>query len=217
MLKKTFYLLFASALLFSCKKEEPTPTPAAPSPTTPTTPSTNNFFISAKLDGTTWSVQHNVNEYYLGVGHSANIQPNGDMTLDYNASISQSEPTNTPSAIGDLEVGLSGFFTNLGPYTTDNAIFDSHFTLGSKPYFVDGSSTSGAEIKYYDGNNNEYSTRYGDQTGSTFNLTSAENTTLNGSDGKLSKATFSCKLYSQGGPGYITVTDGSFYVIFDKY
>lgn len=225
MIKKTLCFFLASALLFSCKKEESAPAPVKPTPPVTPTPTPtpgseiNNLYIYATIDGTSWNVKHALNGYLFGTGHSMSHVSNGDALLDYITTFNfDAAAPNATELSMNLSVGLSHFFQNLGPYWNDNAIFDSHFTLGSKSYFVDGSNTPGAEISYYDEINNKlWSTKFGDQTGSTYNLSSAVNTTLNGPPGKLCKATFSCKIYLEGTILYKTITSGSYYVIFDKY
>ena len=78
-------------------------------------------------------------------------------------------------------------------------------------------SVNGAEIVYEDSNGEIWSSKSGNQTGSTFIVTSC----ISGVDGitpiELVRGTFTCKVYSTSQPTiHKTITDGGFYLIFEK-
>lgn len=213
MIKNTFYLLLLGSLAFSCKKEEPTPeTP------TPPTPETEEYFISAKINGTLWKAVNTENGCQIYYGQSASV---GDsILLDYESSFMQEglvSPITSPLS-GTLSAKMSNFKHEFGEYTDSDVHFNNAFTTGSKTYHANGTVSPGAEITYHDAQGELWSTRFGSQSGSTFSVTSVTSGTLGPDKVKYVKATFTGKIYSESAPAqFKTITEGSFFMIFAKY
>lgn len=217
MIKNIFYIFLASALIFSCKKEETTPTPL---PTPPTQgPAAEKLFISAKVDGATWKVEELKDDYFFAASWSGSENVT-EMDVDYKGSFFLDDfdgPVPTPAA-GIMEVGMSNYHYNISEYSGSDDLFNNSFTVGSKNYYIEGDVGTGAEIYFQDATDNFWSSRYGDQTGSTYKITSITNTTYNGPKGKLLEGTLSCKVYAIGDPSqFKTITNGKFKIIFNKY
>jgi hypothetical protein len=186
---KSLWLLVAVVLLFSgCKKDEtkqnnPAPTPVAA------------FYFSAKLDGKDFLIQDGVDGYGSGAGGGG-----GGTSDSYTEE--QSLSIVNPSAQKN-----SGFIIvkNFVPKRSDCSQIENMFHPGNYTYgrSHSGSTDPGVDgviIFHVDENGKEWSSDYGsgDQTGSTFEI--VEHVANNdGWSNRISKATFSCKLYDAQG------------------
>ena len=105
-------------------------------------------------------------------------------------------------------------------YISSDSLFRSLFFIGNHTFYSSSApTTSGVEVSYYDQNMIGWSSGYGSQSGSTFNVTSSVEATdsQTGAYQKV-KGTFSCKVYNVNDPSQSkNITDGSFYLYIMKY
>jgi len=213
MRKKLFpvLLLIATSTIFnSCKKEsEPEPaTAAAPSGgggSSSGAPSiTSTYYFQAKIDGS-WVT------YQDGVGGFTSGTAGGN----YGSTVNQEEQ----SALMVTYPTYSGayfFILKTFPGTASAADYESMFSVRSYSYGINAdtpgypSGVDGAGIGFIDASGVEWRTDLGthDQTGSTFSITEHIANT-DGYSHRISKATFSCKLYDGNG-NVKTLTNGIF-------
>jgi hypothetical protein len=214
MRKKLFpiLLLIAGSTIFnSCKKESepepdraPTPAPSGGS-TTGAPTITSSYYFQAKIDGTWVTYQDGVGGYASGTGGSS-----------YGTTVNQEEQ----SALMVTYPSFSGayfFILKTFPGTASGTDYESMFSVRSYTYGIKAETpgypngVDGAGLGFVDASGVQWRTDYGthDQTGSTFNITEHVANT-DGYSHRISKATFSCKLYD--GHGNVkTVTNGIFH------
>jgi hypothetical protein len=191
-------LLIATCISFnSCKKEsepEPTPTPAPPPAGTGAPSITSSFYFQAKIDGTWVTYQDGIGSYASGTaggnyGSTVNQEEQIGMLINYVA-----------------QTGGAIFVLKQFPGTASGADYESMFAVRSYTYGINAdkpgypSGVDGAGIVFWDASGVEWRTDYGtaNQTGSTFNITEHIANT-DGYSHRISKATFSCKLYDDNG------------------
>jgi hypothetical protein len=187
----------STSLLTSCKKgkePEPTPTPTTTNTSNTGAPTiTSSFYFQAKIDGT-WITYQEGGYTGSGTGSNGGSVPAG-WQEDQNA------------LIYNFTTGQSASFSILKtfPSTPTTAQIDAMFGIRSYSYGKRSPSTAangidGCVVTYTDASGTIWSTDYGtgNQTGSTFNIVE-HITNTDGNSPKISKATFSCKLYDENG------------------
>ena len=186
----------ATAVLASgCKKDDDTPSSSGG-----TGGGGGGSFTLASAPGTQFTLDGAVQNWTAGTTWEAVVGSHGTGTWSYSSGF-----YNSGTNVGlDVELG----FVNTGGGPPSTAVFNSIFVTGTRNYVTSVNTTFGAEIRYYDGLGNVWSTSNGAQTGSAFSVTLVEAVT--GSfDVDKTVVTFNCKLYPDGGGTPKVVTSGS--------
>lgn len=202
MKKKLFplmLLIIATVVVPSCKKKNNDPAPN-PTPQTNGGPAiTSSFYFQAKIDGNWITLQDGVNGF-----------ASGTMGGNYGTSVNQEEQAALITNYG-LGQFACFFILKTFPGTVTGADYESMFSVNSYNYGINKdlpNGIDGAGIAYTDASGIDWRSDYGtaNQTGSTFNIVEHIVNT-DGYSHKISKATFSCKLYDGNGNSK-TVTNG---------
>jgi hypothetical protein len=205
-------------LLGACNQDNP-------EPNEPTPTNTNSPFLKASIDSYVWDVTEPLNgclETMSTSGNSENTDPDY-MVYDYHTSINQDTDGSalteiaTP-LIGELSVSFSGIrYTTDEYYNNRKETYLTYFYLGNYNFYsVSSASNPGVEIFYIDENQEKWSSKFGTQTTSTFNVTNCETKNWGTAYGKNMKGTFSCKIYSETNPTlFKTVSNGKFNLNFN--
>lgn len=207
-------LFTASLLLFACQQQNP-------QPNQPNTQSGSSFFIQASINGTGWSATELENGCEQYMSWTTDIDYLNDiLKINYLSGFDQSTWISPITQVldGDLRVGFAGFVHNYTDYNNDPVVFHSSLTGVSSAYYEDSSTIAGPEISYLDSNGDAWSTRYGDQSSSSFLITS--NTQFNNGVGIPERhiaGNFTCTLYKVSDPTQTkSVGNGSFRLRFQK-
>lgn len=104
--------------------------------------------------------------------------------------------TANASVVGEILIGTA--YWNTSTSEPANAIFQSLFSVGQRPFTVDG--VDGARVKWYE-NGVEWSSDYGtaDQTGSSFTIQEVQDVSSGGFPKTKVKGAFTCKVYNGSG------------------
>lgn len=217
-MKKLILTTLIVPLFFSCKKDEPTP--VTPTPKTPTPVS--SYFIKADVNSVLWEANDGQNGCRIASSTGKNINSQtSTLTVSYGAGFYQDalNGTITSPLNGSVDISYEGNYMTFAQYYDNDDAFRSTFTTGNQAFFNSTSpNTPGVEVVYFDNNQNEWHSSLGDQTGSTFNVTSNEaaSDNIDGAYQKV-KGTFTCKVYLYSDPTQSkTITTGSFYLAFLK-
>ena len=198
-------LIVGSTLLMpSCKKKnEPAP---APAPTTPAPPTggptiTSSFYFQAKIDGTWVTLQEGG---YVGSGAGS-----------AGGTVSTGVQEEQGVVISDILNSTGASFFILKTFATwptgpevESMFSIKSYSYGKTPNATNVDGIDGVGITYTDANGVDWRSDegVGTQTGSTFSITEHIVNT-DGFSHKISKATFSCKLYDSSG-NVKTLTNG---------
>ena len=210
-MKKTFLFLSAITFLFlSCKKNDPQPVTNTYIPV---------YSASATLDDTAhWNTGDLLNH-----SHSGNIHtfPSIDsLQTDYLAFFDNNFIVPGDASSGRMMIGLSGFRYKLSEYVATILPFhQSMEDVLTTTYYADSSGIAGPEVVWVDYNFEKWSSRYGDQSGSTFTITdNMQGENSNYETVRRLRGTFSCKVYRMSDPTqFRTVTNGNFHIYLPKY
>ena len=217
MIRSILSLLLLSALLFSCEKYH---TDKYIDVQVDNNATNENIFITGTVNGNLWHAQNNKNscKQFTSFFTSHDVF-NDIITIDYSAYFSQGttpQPITTP-LVGSILITMKNCRYDYSSYQNSDYLFKQTFMEGQQSYYFQGSGSPGIEVEYYDANNNEWSTRYGSQAGSTFNFLSVIDSFSNGKQEKYCEGTYNCKVYNYNNPSqYKTITGGSFSVRYEK-
>lgn len=194
------------AVLISCdKKDDP-----QPEPSTPNTPTSNYvYYFKANFDGK--AIEVGEKKFSLQYGNGMSSSGDGDQDTNYQVIQSSYFSHYTDNSKPEYAVGMistfHGYWGSPDYQTRADAI-----TTGNHPYGNDDPyiHLDGGIIEYWDSNDEYWSTTQGsgDQTGSSFNITSYKDN-IDGTSVKIMEAEFNCTLYNQSG-ATIKVTNGKF-------
>jgi len=212
-MKKIVLLLLifgATSLLFitSCKKKSSdtvVPVDTSKNDTTPAPAA--KFYFEAKINGVKVSFKDGVNGYGSGAGDQSGSSSEGYHAAQ-SALITRLFSTESLGGFYILKT-----FPGLTADEVSNSDIENMFKVQSYPFGAinpgsAGGRKNGAVVYYVDANGDTWSTESGsgNQTGSTFAITEH----IANSDGfsnRITKATFSCKLYKSDGTS-ATLTEG---------
>jgi len=209
LLLKIVLLAYILTVLFSCKEKEIIPEP----------PDSDDFYFIATINEKSKNLVSSRNGYRLSV---TTQEIDGDtpdiVNVLYTSGLAQ---LNTDYYIKSSEAANVIFNNNWfskADYLADkNTYFTTVFSVGSRVFCSETDlATPCVEIYWKDTYGKEWSTRYGSQVGSLYNITSVNETA--GSSGeslKLAKATFNCKLYNELGTALV-LKNGQHFLIFKR-
>lgn len=198
--------LSTALLLAACKKDDPAPVDPGNGGGTPALSSTTVPFVQMTIDG-------NVITYAEGATF-------GSFTDHYEDIATPPDSSNKlygfvmfryPELDSTIFVANLGTFNYLGAALPTNSQFFSFFPLGPVTYGDVENNKDLVAITWFDPSGQEWSTFWGaDQTGSSFNITERLEIPTTGTSSILVRATFTCKLYLDGGSGqFKQVSNGS--------
>lgn len=204
MKKITFFSVLALTIVFaiilsSCKKDDPDPAPVTP------TPNPNDLTIE-KFTGTingasvSYIIDGN-NDYESMVGCSKLSGPDSTTTI-YQSHIGNETK--------DISISKGTLVST--SYIPEYEEFIAFIKTGSCVFSDE--ATNGIEIKWVDGQGNDWTTTGTSQVGSNFNFAIVNYKNIFGSDYAIFKATFNCKLHS--GNSTITLTNGIYIGSFEN-
>lgn len=206
-MKKYLFLFFSIALLAaSCKKDDTA---------TGETATPDYFSASLTLD--------NLYDFETGdlTAHASMIHIHDSVAIDtvdidYLAFFdNQFIDDDQGQHVGRIMVGLSGFSYKKSEYVNGALPFNESILNVGTAYYVDDTEIPGPEVVFVDQNATHWSSRYGNQLGSTFTIT--QNVQGKTSDRRYLKGTFSCKVYNEFDPSqFKTITNGEFDVFLPK-
>ena len=205
-MKKSIYFFLSLVVLFSaCKdKEDPAPATTNNPGSGGGTVITSSLYFQATIDGQEVIFQNGINGYASAAGSSGESVTSG---YGEGQSMSLLKPFATKNIAG---VVIIKKFTDMPSLCSE---IEGMFSIGAYPYGKHSGDVNdaveGAVVYYIDGSGKAWSSDNGagTQTGSTFQITEH----VSNSDGfsqRITKATFSCKLYDEEG-NVKTLTNGS--------
>lgn len=197
---KTLQLLLILCLVFSCKKKEETIYEENTAP--------DNFIFKCKVNSLEYTFTDGINSYAVYSSTSGSSSN----------SLTNSQTVFTGSGVRKNGSGNNGFVSfdnnslSLSDYNAGkSAAISSMTSLGSHSYYQTGSQSAGVTVTYVDESNVTWSSKGGQQSGSTFNVTG--NTGGIAANSRNVKGTFSCKVYNSGGSSKV-LSEGYFYGVF---
>ncbi|MBI1836722.1 MAG: hypothetical protein HYR91_05600 [Flavobacteriia bacterium] len=225
---KLTILCILAFIIFSCKKEPVAPSSNTndtsnynpnpnPSPTTPTVD-----FIQAFINSNSWEAILDQNAC-VEISDNNKILDNTNnlIKLNFKAGFIQDTTSNNLNSTlnGIFEISFSGYEYSITEYYNSNYHFYESFPLGLNPYFSENSpSIKGAEIIYIDLLGNVWSSKYGSQANSSFNITSSTSSiSINGIPIQTVKGEFTSTLYLESNHNISKeVTNGKFGLTYYK-
>ena len=184
-MKKSLLIVVILAFLFSCSKNSSDSINEDVYP----------FHFTATINGSAVKYQANDIDSRYECGFSAPSSSLG--TTDYDIYQGTFIQDGLDATKNNIYVHILKYFN----HDPSGAEIRAMLQLGNYGYGVSDVSSStinGASIVYTDGNGKEWDSELGPQTGSSFTVTEiADN--VDGTSGKIFKASFSCKLYDPGG------------------
>lgn len=221
--------IFLSIAFVSCKKKSINQD-TSPSPNNSLTDTTTNYFLFADVDGVSWNTGDTTTRFYAQtqtIGWFFN--PSSVLQTDYSAYFIHKDAINADDFThGQIRLNLSGYTYNTFT-TTVNGGFEincNDFNSSLSGPITDFYSTTtpgqpGFEIVYMDTNYEKWSSRLGDQTGSTFTITYNQSTNPvleYQSCARKYRGTFHCKVYKESDPSQSKViSNGLFHAYIGNY
>lgn len=202
-MKQSIYFFLSFIVLFSACKDNEDPAPAN-NPGSGGTIITSSLYFQATIDGQEVVFQDGINGYASAAGSSGESVSSG---YGEGQSMSLLKPFATKNITG---VVIIKKFTEMPSLCSE---IESMFSIGTYPYGKHSGdlndAVEGAVVYYIDSSGKAWSSDNGaaTQTGSTFQITEH----ISNSDGfsrRISKASFSCKLYDEEG-NVKTLTNGT--------
>ncbi|WP_299311251.1 hypothetical protein [uncultured Aquimarina sp.] len=177
-----------------------------------------DFFIAADLDGVGFDAGVNegsttIPTYTLASG-GIDIIGNSNCIYSYDAGFTAINDAVLPSSYFNFDSYYNGSCGS----DAELSVFKELFVTGNESYIDNSSSSKGVEYLYVL-NGTDYSTKYGDQTGSSFTITSIElKQELIAGDlyrfFHVAEGVFNCKVYSSSDPSdMLEITNGRFKII----
>lgn len=204
MKKTKFFLvlvltLVVTIVLSSCKKDDTDPDPVTP------TPNPNDLTI----------------EKFTGTINGASVSYIIDGTNDYESMVGCSKLSDQDSSITIYQSHIGNETKDISiskgtlvstNYTPDYAEFIAFIKIGSCVFSDE--AANGIEIKWVDGQGNDWTTTGTSQVGSNFNFAIVNYQEIFGSNYAIFKATFNCKLHC--GNSTISLTNGIYIGSFEN-
>ncbi len=197
---KTILLLFATASIFLASCSDPDPNEIV-----------SDIYFQATVDGEIRTYQYEVDNYIQIVGDFTGGADAGSENQFIPFSCVASENAlSSPNGLANS--GAVGIIitsaSNLNAQQVGEEISVGTLDYGVRSYDTLTSATPGAFISWIDGNRTEWTTN-GDQSGSSFEITSyVDEENAESNSHKFIAVTFNCTLYNGSG-GSVAVTDGT--------
>ena len=224
-------MIASTLFLISCNKDDKDPSASATNdtsnynPNKPVTPVDSLIpFIKATVNFNNWYAKQNYNGFVQITSNSKIIDsPNNLTKVDYISSLKQDTASSSymNQYNENFEVAFSGNQYGIAAYANANALFYASFPIGNLTYYSSlTESVEGPEIIYTDSNGAKWSSKYGDQTGSIFNVTKSQSEVDTfGYPYQIVEGDFSCKVYSVTNPQpnqFLQISYGQFMLNYVK-
>jgi len=231
MFKSISVLIVSTLFLISCNKDEIDPGAYSTNDTSnyntnkPTTPIDSLIpFIKATVNFNNWYAKQNYNGFIQITSNNKIIDSQNSLTkVDYISSLEQDTTVSSYMSqySENFEVAFSGTQYGNAAYANAHAFFYASFPLGYLTYYSASSpSIEGPEIIYTDSNGAKWSSKYGSQSGSYFNVTKSQSEAdAFGYPYQIVEGDFSCKVYSVTNPQpnqYLQISYGKFMLNYVK-
>jgi hypothetical protein len=231
MFKSISVLILSTLFVISCNKDEIDPGASSTNDTSnfntnkPTTPIDSLIpFIKATVNFNNWYAKQNYNGYIQITSNNKIIDSQNSLTkVDYISCLEQDTAVSSymNQYNENFEVAFSGNQYGIAAYANTHSLFYASFPLGYLTYYSSSSpSNEGPEIIYTDSNGAKWSSKYGDQTGSIFNVTKSQSEVDEfGYPYQIVEGDFSCKVYSVTNPQpnqYLQISYGQFMLNYVK-
>lgn len=200
-------ICFLLVCVFSCEEEEIIPEP----------PDTGDFYFLATINDRSKHLIAGNNGYGQVIEieeHDSGTNPD-IVNVSYTSGMAQ---INTNYHIKSSEAAFVKFdqnWFNKSDYTADPiAFFSSVFTEGEKNFCShDNTAMPCIEILWEDTYSKEWTTRNGDQTGSSITVESVESSVSGGEHFRILKAIYNCTLYNSVNEE-LELRNGKFFLVF---
>lgn len=210
MQKVLILALFSFSILSSCKKED-----------TPTSNNNSNsgsegYYFKGDINGISYHFIEGEDNYYNAYTGGSSIGTSCDYGYGGKLREIVLGGSSTKPSIG---IGLDNFYTSSDCDDSDEFL-SIPFVGTHTDWTVLFGNEVGPEVSFSDGTN-EYSTVFGDQTGSSLVITGFEEetdpTVLSGSKAGKVTGTLNCKLYDDNGNYIYDITNGEFVIRFSSH
>ncbi len=160
-------------------------------------PPTATYYFQAEVDGAAVNFAQGVDNFFVGILEGNTFDANNNVQAETGATMNQ-----VIFEGGSIQpapfVSINIYKTFPGQFEADYSDLLTIFELSEYPYSIDSQGNDGVYINYSPDGITNYSSEWGAQTGSTFNITEfIENS---GSESAyIFKAEFECMLYDEDG------------------
>jgi len=221
-------ILFMGTSMISSKKETFPETDTNSVLNKSITDTTTNYFLFAEIDGNSWDSGDTTTLINFGVEHfngwSFDDITTTPLKIDYLGYFIHRDAVNGDDLSHDqIAIGLSGYSYNTSSMEIDCNTFQTSLANPVNKFYSSSTPNQfGFEIIYLDTMAKKWSTKFGDQTGSSFTITynNVANPIVNSGQtcARKYRGTFSCKVYKESNPSeYKVITNGRFHAHISKY